>query len=151
MLILYVNEVPDRSSDARAGKRTLPVRLSQAGVISGYTLAALAAFAAIGGGVLLGLLPIPTLIALTPLPLIFRVREGLARYYEQPYGLMAVMAVNIRVHLYVGVLLFGAYVASLLLADRGAWSAALRALSVTPAALRREDTQAGRNSGQWGT
>ncbi len=116
MLILYVNEVPDRSSDARAGKRTLPVRLSQAGVISGYTLAAVAAFAAIGGGVLLGLLPIPTLVALAPLPLIFRVRDGLARYYQQPYGLMAVLAVNIRVHLYVGALLFGAYLASLLLA-----------------------------------
>ena len=28
-LILYVNEIPDRRGDARAGKRTLPVRLSK--------------------------------------------------------------------------------------------------------------------------
>ena len=29
MLILYVNAIPDRRGDARAGKRTLPVRLSR--------------------------------------------------------------------------------------------------------------------------
>ena len=34
-LILYVNEIPDRRGDARAGKRTLPVRFSQATVITG--------------------------------------------------------------------------------------------------------------------
>ena len=28
-LILYVNEIPDRRGDARAGKRTLPVRFSR--------------------------------------------------------------------------------------------------------------------------
>ena len=30
-LILYVNEIPDRRGDARAGKRTLPVRFSRSG------------------------------------------------------------------------------------------------------------------------
>lgn len=109
MLILYVNEVPDRDGDARAGKRTLPVRLSQPSVINGYFIAALAAFAVIVLGVILGILPIPALVALVPLPLIFRVRDGLQRYYDQPYALMSVMAVNIRVHLYVGALLFAAY------------------------------------------
>lgn len=115
MLILYVNEIPDRPADARAGKRTLPVRLPQSIVISGYFVSALAAFAVIAVGVVLGVLPIPTLVALVPLPLVFRVRDGLERYYEQPYGLMSVMAVNIRVHLYVGVLLFAAYVAVILI------------------------------------
>ena len=43
-LILYVNEIPDRRGDARAGKRTLPVRFSQATVIGGYNFAAAAAF-----------------------------------------------------------------------------------------------------------
>ncbi len=109
MLILYVNEVPDRSGDARAGKRTLPVRLPQAAVINGYVLAAAAAFGTIVVGVALGLLPIPALLTLLAVPLAGRVRDGLNRYYEQPYGLMAVMAVNIRVHLYVGILLLAAY------------------------------------------
>ena len=42
-LILYVNEIPDRRGDARAGKRTLPVRLSPATVIAIYRVAAIAA------------------------------------------------------------------------------------------------------------
>jgi 1,4-dihydroxy-2-naphthoate octaprenyltransferase len=116
MLILYVNEVPDRDGDARAGKRTLPVRLSRPAVINVYLVAALAAFVVIIVGVALGSLPIPTLIALVPLPLVFRVRAGLERYYDQPYALMAVMAVNIRVHTYVGALLFAAYIAAILVA-----------------------------------
>jgi 1,4-dihydroxy-2-naphthoate octaprenyltransferase len=109
-LILYVNEVPDRPADGRAGKRTLPVILPREIVINAYLVTAVAAFLVIALGVLAGVLPIPTLLALLPLPLVGRVRDGLARYYDQPYGLMSVMAVNIRVHLYVGALLFGAYV-----------------------------------------
>ncbi len=108
-LILYVNEVPDRPSDGRAGKRTLPVLLPREAVINGYVIAAAAAFAVIAFGVITGVLPIPALLALLPLPLVGRVRDGLVRYYDQPYGLMSVMAVNIRVHLYVGVLMFVAY------------------------------------------
>jgi 1,4-dihydroxy-2-naphthoate octaprenyltransferase len=114
MLILYVNEIPDRPADARAGKRTLPVRLPRDVIINAYTVAAIAAFAVIALGVLAGLLPIPTLLALLPLPLVFRVRNGLASNYDQPYGLMSVMAVNIKVHLYVGVLMLAAYVVVLL-------------------------------------
>ena len=115
-LILYVNEVPDRPGDARAGKRTLPVLLPRDAVINVYVIAAVAAFAVIVLGVLGGLLPIPALAALLPLPLVGRVRDGLVRYYDQPYGLMAILAVNIKVHLYVGVLLIGAYLAVLLIA-----------------------------------
>jgi 1,4-dihydroxy-2-naphthoate octaprenyltransferase len=114
MLILYVNEVPDRPGDARAGKRTLPVRLPREAVINVYVVAAVAAFAVIALGVLGGLLPIPALAALLPLPLVGRVRDGLVRYYDQPYGLMSVMAVNIKVHLYVGVLMLAAYLVVLL-------------------------------------
>jgi 1,4-dihydroxy-2-naphthoate octaprenyltransferase len=113
-LILYVNEIPDRPGDARAGKRTLPVLLSRELVVNGYFFVALAAFAVIVVGVVAGLLPIPALIALLPLPLVMRVRDGLTRYYDQPYGLMAIMAVNINVHLYVGVLLLASYVLVLL-------------------------------------
>jgi 1,4-dihydroxy-2-naphthoate polyprenyltransferase len=112
-LILYVNEVPDVPADARAGKRTLPVRWPRELVINAYYVAALAAFVAIAGGVLAGVLPIPALIALVPLPLVLRVRDGLAAHYDQPYALMGVMGVNVRLHLYVGGLLLGAYLAVL--------------------------------------
>ncbi len=113
-LILYVNEIPDRRGDARAGKRTLPVRLSKDTVIAGYRLAATAAYAIVIVGVLAGLLPIPALLALLTVPLALQVSRGLEPNYENPYGLMSVMAVNINVHLYAGLLLMAAYLVVLI-------------------------------------
>jgi 1,4-dihydroxy-2-naphthoate polyprenyltransferase len=114
-LILYVNEIPDRRGDAHAGKRTLPVRFSRDAVIGGYNVAVIAAYATLVGGVLLGVLPIPTLLMLLTIPLARRVSAGLAPNYDNPYGLMAVMGVNVRLHLIAGLLLFAAYVVVLLI------------------------------------
>jgi 1,4-dihydroxy-2-naphthoate octaprenyltransferase len=57
MLILWINEVPDRKADAANGKRTLVVRLGLDGARIGYRLLHLAAFAAIVVLVLMGSLP----------------------------------------------------------------------------------------------
>jgi 1,4-dihydroxy-2-naphthoate octaprenyltransferase len=115
-LILYVNEIPDRRGDARAGKRTLPVRFSRAAVIFGYRAAVVAAYAVVVVGVLLGILPIPALLVLLTIPLALRVGRGLEPNYDNPYGLMAVMGVNIQLHLFVGLALLAAYAIVLLLA-----------------------------------
>ena len=108
-LILYVNEIPDRRGDARAGKRTLPVRFSRAAVIGGYRVAAAGAYVALVAGVVLGILPIPTLLLLLTIPLALRVSRGLEPNYENPYGLMAIMGVNIQLHLFAGLLLLLGY------------------------------------------
>jgi 1,4-dihydroxy-2-naphthoate polyprenyltransferase len=108
-LILYVNEIPDRRGDARAGKRTLPVRLSQPTVIAIYQVAAVAAYAIVVGGVVVGQLPVPALLALLSAPLALQVSRGLAPNYDNPYGLMAVMGINVKLHLYAGLLLFAGY------------------------------------------
>jgi 1,4-dihydroxy-2-naphthoate polyprenyltransferase len=108
-LILYVNEIPDRRGDARAGKRTLPVRWSKAAVIGGYRATVVAAYAIVVVGVIAGVLPIPALLVLLTIPLAQRVWRGLAPDYDNPYGLMAVMGVNVKVHLYAGLLLLAAY------------------------------------------
>jgi len=108
-LILYVNEIPDRRGDAYAGKRTLPVRFSRSAVIGGYNLAVAAAYVAVVLGVIAGLLPIPALLMLLTIPLARRVSAGLAPNYDNPYGLMAFMGVNVRLHLAAGVLLLVAY------------------------------------------
>jgi len=108
-LILYVNEIPDRRGDARAGKRTLPVRFSREAVIGGYRVAAAAAYVALVAGVALGILPIPTLLMLLTIPLALRVSRGLEPNYENPYGLMAIMGVNIQLHLFAGLLLLLGY------------------------------------------
>jgi 1,4-dihydroxy-2-naphthoate octaprenyltransferase len=110
-LILYVNEIPDRRSDAEAGKRTLPVRLSPDAVRTGYLVAALAAFAIIVAGVVGGLLPWPVLIALAAVPIALRVHGGLKVHYDSPYTLMAVMGTNVNLNLVVGGLLLVGYVA----------------------------------------
>jgi 1,4-dihydroxy-2-naphthoate octaprenyltransferase len=114
-LILYVNEIPDRRGDARAGKRTLPVRFPPGVIITGYRVAAALAFAVVVVGVVAGWLPIPALLVLLTIPLALQVSRGLAPNYDNPYGLMAVMGVNIKLHLYAGVLLFAAYLIVLVL------------------------------------
>ena len=114
-LILYVNEIPDRRGDARVGKRTLPVRFSKAAVIGGYQGAAIAAYAILVAGVVAGLLPIPALLALLTIPLALQVSRGLEPNYDNPYGLMAVMGVNVKVHLYAGLLLLAGYAVVLIL------------------------------------
>jgi 1,4-dihydroxy-2-naphthoate octaprenyltransferase len=115
-LILYVNEIPDRRGDAMAGKRTLPVRLPQSTVVRIYLVAAIAAFASVVLGVGTGVLPIPTLAVLLAVPLARQVYAGIQRYYDQPYGLMAIMGVNVKLHLVVGGLLLVAYVAVIAIA-----------------------------------
>ncbi len=115
-LILYVNEIPDRRGDARAGKRTLPVRLSKETVIRIYEVVAAVAFGSVVVGVLAGILPVPALVALLAIPLALRVRAGLGPNYENPYGLMAIMGTNVQVHTVAGVLLLLAYLAVLVIA-----------------------------------
>ncbi len=108
-LILYVNEIPDRRGDAHAGKRTLPVRFGRSAVIAGYRVAAAGAYVAVVAGVIVGLLPVTTLLVLLTIPLALRVSRGLEPNYDNPYGLMAVMGVNIQLHLVVGLALLAAY------------------------------------------
>ena len=108
-LILYVNEIPDRRGDAHAGKRTLPVRFSRRAVITGYNVAAAGAYVALVVAVGLGVLPLPALLMLVTIPLAQQVSRGLEPNYDNPYGLMAVMGVNVKLHLAAGMALLAGY------------------------------------------
>ena len=114
-LILYVNEIPDRRGDARVGKRTLPVRWSREMVIRVYDVAVVVAYVALILGVVTGVLPIPTLLMLLSAPLALQVSRGLAPNYDNPYGLMAIMGVNVQLHLRAGLLLLAGYAIVLVL------------------------------------
>jgi 1,4-dihydroxy-2-naphthoate polyprenyltransferase len=114
-LILYVNEIPDRRGDARAGKRTLPVRLPRETVITIYNVAVVVAYVALVAGVVLGILPVPTLLMLLSIPLALQVSRGLRPNYDDPYGLMAIMGVNVQLHLRAGLLLLAGYTIVLVL------------------------------------
>jgi 1,4-dihydroxy-2-naphthoate polyprenyltransferase len=109
-LILYVNEIPDRAGDVVVGKRTLPVRWSKERVVAGYAIGALAAYALIVAGALLGVMPAWTLLALLTAPMARAVHRGLQRSYDRPYELMAAMQTNIALHLATGLLLVVGYV-----------------------------------------
>ncbi|MEX1170910.1 MAG: prenyltransferase [Chloroflexota bacterium] len=108
-LILYVNEIPDRRGDAYAGKRTLPVRFSRGAVIAGYNTAAAGAYVALVAAVIVGVLPVPALLMLLTIPLALQVSRGLEPNYDNPYGLMAVMGTNVKLHLAAGLALLVGY------------------------------------------
>jgi 1,4-dihydroxy-2-naphthoate polyprenyltransferase len=112
-LVLYVNEVPDRRGDERAGKRTLPVRFSRDVVVTGYAVAVAAAFALIAVGAVSGVIARPSIVALAALPLALPVYRGLRSFYDDPYALMPAMARNIQLHLATGMLLVSGYLIAL--------------------------------------
>ena len=68
-----------------------------------------AAYIVLVAGVVLGILPVTALLMLLTIPLAFRVSRGLGPNYENPYGLMAIMGVNVQLHLRAGLLLLLAY------------------------------------------
>ncbi len=112
-LILFVNEIPDRRSDASAGKRTLPVRFGPDAIRTAYLVGAAAAFGVIVIGVVSGLLPWLALIALAGVPIALGVYRGLQVHYDSPYALMAVMGSNVNLNLVVGGLLLLAYLVTI--------------------------------------
>ncbi|WP_376792529.1 prenyltransferase [Thermoflexus sp.] len=108
-LVLYVNEVPDREGDAAAGKRTLVVRLPLHRIAWGYGIAVATAYLAIAAGVAGGWMPPAALLAGLTLPMAIAVGRDLTRAPDRPYALIAAMATQIRLHLYVGLLLTVSY------------------------------------------
>jgi 1,4-dihydroxy-2-naphthoate octaprenyltransferase len=116
-LVLYVNEIPDRTGDAAAGKRTLPVRMPADAVTSLYLVAALTAFVVIVVAAIGGMLPPFTLLALAALPLVFRVHRGLQANYSSPYALMSFMGTNVNLHLLTGLGLLVGYVIAIAVAQ----------------------------------
>ena len=110
MLVLYVNQIPDKPADARAGKRTIVVRLSKRAIVLGYLVSVVAAFVAIPVGVLFFDMPAWTLLGLLTVPIAFQVYKGLDDYYESPYELMNAMGKNIMLHFFTGLLLIAGYV-----------------------------------------
>lgn len=110
MLVLYVNQIPDRPADERAGKRTIVVRLGKSAIVTGYVLSVVATYALILVGAISGLMPIWTLLGLATIPLAVQVHKGISSHYESPYELMGAMGKNIQLHLFTGLALIVGYV-----------------------------------------
>lgn len=115
MLVLYVNQIPDRPADERAGKRTIVVRLPKDEIVTGYALSVAAAFLLIGVGAVSGIMPVWTLLGLGAIPIALQVYGSLGKHYEHPYDLMSAMGKNITLHLFTGVALIAGYVIEIVL------------------------------------
>lgn len=107
--ILYLNEIPDRAGDARAGKGTLPVRWPKERVIAWYVGAVWLCYAVIAVGAVTGFIPRPTILALATIPVFRKALKGVRQHYDSPYELMPYMGTNIQLHLFTGLLLFAGY------------------------------------------
>jgi 1,4-dihydroxy-2-naphthoate octaprenyltransferase len=115
MLVLYVNQIPDRPADEKAGKRTIVVRLPQRAIVTGYALSVAATYLLILIGAVTGIMPIWTLLGLATIPLALQVYKGISSHYNSPYELMGAMGKNIQLHLFTGLALIVGYVVEILL------------------------------------
>src|SRR3990172_5025470 len=86
--VLYINEFPDKLWDAKAGKRTLIVRLSTPAAINGYLALILATYALVVAGVAAGIMPAATLLGLLTVPMAIRAFRTLRRHHTFPYPLL---------------------------------------------------------------
>jgi 1,4-dihydroxy-2-naphthoate octaprenyltransferase len=112
-LIPYVNEIPRHREDPGARKRLHPVGEIGSRNILAFDVPAVGSFVVIAAGVGAGVLPIPSLLALLAIPLLPQVHRGIARFRDNPYGLVPYMAMTVRVHMTVGLLLVAGYVVTL--------------------------------------
>lgn len=115
MLVLYVNQIPDRPADEAAGKRTIVVRLGQSSIIAGYAISVLVAYGLVIAGVVTDLMPVWTLLMLLTAPLALKVYRGMQQFYTSPYELMGPMGVNIGLHFASGLLLSVGYALDILI------------------------------------
>lgn len=115
MLVLYVNQIPDRPADERSGKRTIVVRLPQSAIVTGYVASMVATYLLILVGAIAGTMPIWTLLGLATIPLALQVHKGISSHYNSPYELMSAMGKNIQLHLFTGFALIAGYVIAILL------------------------------------
>jgi len=109
-LILYVNEFPDYAADKSAGKRTMVVMLGRRRAMPGYILIILVIYLTILLGVVLNLLPWPTLLTFLSLPLAYRGVRGIYRFYDKTPQLIPVCAVTIQLHMVTALLFTAGYV-----------------------------------------
>jgi 1,4-dihydroxy-2-naphthoate octaprenyltransferase len=109
MLVLYVNQIPDRPADEKVGKRTVVVRFSKKAIVRGYAFFVALAYVLIVVGAVTGIMPVWTLIAVPTAYLGLKVYRALDSNYDSPYELMAGMGQNIMLHLFCGLALCAGY------------------------------------------
>lgn len=107
--LLLLNEFPDTEADRKAGRRTLPIVLGRAGASLIYSALTVIVYLWIVAGVVAGLMPPFSLIALLTLPFAMKAIRGSMKYQDMG-KLVPAMASNVLVVLLTQLLLGIGYV-----------------------------------------
>ena len=109
--LLLLNELPDVEADRKAGRKTLPIAVGKAKASIAYSVLTVAVYLWIIGGVVAGLMPLFSLIALLTLPFAIKAIQGALKYQELT-KLVPAMANNVLVVLLTQFLLGIGYILS---------------------------------------
>lgn len=93
--LLLLNQFPDVEADRDAGRRHLPVLIGKTRSARVYAALALSTYVWIIITVFTGLLPLPTLLALLPLPLALKTIKGVQKYAEKREQLIPYLSSNV--------------------------------------------------------
>ena len=115
MLILYVNEVPDKTWDDEAGKKTLVARMGDVSITRGFLYSMVVAYGTIVLSVLARIFPVSALLALLTIPMTLKVRALIKGNIGNPYGLIPAMSLNIKLYVVTTLLLIVGYLVSFVL------------------------------------
>jgi len=104
-----LNEFPDVEADKKGGRRTMPIVLGKgkAGIV--YSVLMVIVYLWIIGGVIAGLMPVFSLIALLTLPFAIKAIQGALKHQEMT-RLLPAMANNVLVVLLTQLLLGIGYI-----------------------------------------
>jgi 1,4-dihydroxy-2-naphthoate octaprenyltransferase len=103
--LLLLNQFPDVEPDRVVGRRHLPVLIGRRASSLVYGAFLLSSYASIGLGVILGCLPVGTLLGVLTLVLAVRAMFGAYRHAEDVGGLMPYLGLNVVINLVTPVLM----------------------------------------------
>ncbi|MGA3109637.1 MAG: prenyltransferase [Candidatus Bathyarchaeia archaeon] len=115
MLILYVNEVPDRTWDDEAGKKTLVALMHEDSVVTGFLISVGVVYAIILIGAITRIFPLSAILALLTVPVALKVGRTIKGNLGNPYGLIPAMSLMVKLFVYTTLLLIAGYLVSFLL------------------------------------
>lgn len=107
--LLLVNGIPDREADMEAGKFTLPVRLGPKKSVLLYVTLLSGTYLYVGLAVLFRVMPLPSLLGMTTIPLAIQSTKIAFRRFNNPHEFTPVNRLTYLIHFSTGSLLIVGY------------------------------------------